>query len=100
MLAIQNVTIILRDHLIYDGILLIEDGKIADFGEARDIAVPRDAEIIDGRDQYLGPGLIDIHLHAGGGVWFYEDPQKAALALRSLTSRTRQAAPQTAQAPR
>lgn len=80
MLAIQNVNIILRDHLIYDGVLLIADGKIADFGEARNITVPADAERIDGHDQYLGPGLIDIHLHAGGGVWFYEDPQKAAQA--------------------
>jgi N-acetylglucosamine-6-phosphate deacetylase len=80
MLAIKNVNIILRDHMIYDGVLLVDNGKIADYGESRKISIPDNARVIDGEDNYIGPGLIDMHLHAGDGVWFYEDPQKAAAA--------------------
>ncbi len=32
MKAIINATLVMRDHFIPDGILLMEDGKIVDFG--------------------------------------------------------------------
>ena len=76
MLAIKNATIIMRDHLIEDGVLLIQDGKILDLGE--DLSVPEDAEVLDAKGLYVGPGLVDIHTHAGGEHWFYEEPLKAA----------------------
>ena len=33
MIAIQNATLVMRDHLIPEATLLIEDGKIVDFGK-------------------------------------------------------------------
>jgi N-acetylglucosamine-6-phosphate deacetylase len=57
---------------------VIEDGKILDFGETRKFPVPSGCEVIDAQGQFVGPGLVDIHNHAGGGHWFYDEPEAAA----------------------
>lgn len=75
--AIVNATIVLTDHLIPNGVIIIEDGKIADFGKANKVSV-EGLETIDVKGRYVGPGLIDIHTHAGAGTFFYEDPVFAA----------------------
>ena len=75
--AIVNTTIVLTDHLIPDGVIIIEDGKIADFGKANKVST-EGLECIDAGGKYIGPGLIDIHTHAGAGTFFYEDPVFAA----------------------
>lgn len=68
----------MRDHYIMNGVLLIEDGKIVDFGEARSLSVPAGCEIIDADGLYVGPGFVDIHTHAGANIFFTDDPVKAA----------------------
>ena len=78
MIAIKNATLVMKDHLIPEAVLLIEDGLIQDFGEMRTFAIPEGCQVIDAEGQFVGPGLIDIHTHAGGGRWFYEDPEHAA----------------------
>ena len=78
MTAIINATLIMRDHYIPDAVLLMEDGKIRDFGPARKLSVPEGCEIIDAKGLYVGPGLVDIHNHAGGRHWFYDEPIEAA----------------------
>ena len=81
MLAIINAILVMPDHYIEDATLLIEDGKILDFGKK--LAVPAGAEVLDANGAYLGPGLIDIHTHADGETFFTEDPEKAAATLLS-----------------
>ena len=78
MLAIQNATLVMKDHLIPEAVLLIEDGVIKDFGEMRTMSVPAGCEVLDAQGLYVGPGLVDIHNHAGGGHWFYDEPEAAA----------------------
>ena len=78
MLAIKNATLVMRDHLIPDAALLIEDGKIHSFGEMRKFSIPEGCEVIDAEGLFVGPGLIDIHNHAGNGHWFYDEPIEAA----------------------
>ncbi len=80
MKAIINAELIMRDHLIPEAVLLIEDGKIAGFGEMRNTEIPAGAEIIDVNGAYVGPGFVDIHVHAGAGVRFLDDPITAAKA--------------------
>ena len=48
--------------------VLIHDGKIADVG--KQLAVPKDCQIVDARGKHITPGLIDCHSHMGtdGGV--------------------------------
>ncbi len=78
MLAIINAELVMKDHFIPEAILLVEDGKIAGFGEMRNTPIPEACEILDAEGAYVGPGLIDTHNHAGGGKWVFEDPAHAA----------------------
>ena len=78
MTAIINATLVMKDHLIVDGVLLYEDGKIVDFGEKRNMVLPEGCEIIDAEGLFVGPGLVDMHNHSGGGHWFYDEPELAA----------------------
>ena len=78
MIAIKNATLVMRDHLIPEAVLLIEDGIIAGFGEMRNTPIPEGCEIVDAEGLFVGPGLIDIHNHAGGGHWYYDEPIEAA----------------------
>jgi imidazolonepropionase-like amidohydrolase len=45
------------------GTLLIEGGKIAGIGAQAEVAIPDQTEIIDVRDRYVLPGLIDANVH-------------------------------------
>ena len=76
--AIINTTIVMPDYLIPNGTIVMEDGKIVDFGKKIDTD---GMEIFDAEGGYTGPGLIDIHTHADGETFFTEDPKKAAKTL-------------------
>lgn len=78
MKAIVNANIVLEGRIIWDGSLLVENGKIAAFGKASDVEIPDGAEVIDAGGKYVGPGFVDIHVHGGGGYNTYENPKSAA----------------------
>ena len=76
--AIINTTAIFPDHMIPGCTIVIEDGKIVDYGKK----INTDGmEIFDAKGGYTGPGLIDIHTHADGEILFTEEPIKAAETL-------------------
>ena len=78
--AIINTTIVMPDYLIPGGTIVIEDGKIADFGKKINVC---GMELIDAEGAYTGPGLIDIHTHADGDTFFTENPVKVSKRLLS-----------------
>ena len=78
MLAIINAELVMRDHLIPEAVLFIEDGKIAGFGEMRNTPIPKNCEFLDAQGAYVGPGLVDIHCHTGGEHQFWQEPAEAA----------------------
>ena len=78
MLVIKNITLIMKDHLVPDAVLLLDQGVIRDYGERCGIPGPAGAQIVDGGGLFAGPGLIDIHTHAGGGTIFTDDPVRAS----------------------
>ena len=47
MKAIINANIIMPDHVIPNGVILIDEGVIVDFGKAKNVQIPANAEIID-----------------------------------------------------
>ncbi|HEU4523031.1 MAG TPA: hypothetical protein VFT12_13570, partial [Thermoanaerobaculia bacterium] len=55
--------------------VIVRDGRIAEAGPASAIAVPPGAEVIDGRDKYLMPGLADMHVH----LEYFETPAMLTL---------------------
>lgn len=78
MLRIKNATLIMRDHLIPGGAILLDEDKILQFGRGKDVPVPEGCQELDAGGAYVGPGFVDIHTHAGDMTWFYENPAKAA----------------------
>ena len=78
--AIINTTLVMPDHLIPNATIIFENGKILDFG--RKISA-EGCEIYDANGAYTGPGLVDIHTHAGGGDLFLDEPVKASSLVLS-----------------
>lgn len=78
MKAIINANVVMQDHVIPNGVVLIEGDKIVSVGKASKINVPEGAEIIDAENNYVGPGLIDIHTHAAAKTYFIDDPKKCS----------------------
>ena len=78
MKAIINAKIVMYDHIIPNGVILIDEGVIFAYGKAAEITVPSDAEIIDAEGNFVGPGLIDVHTHAADNTWFYAEPKRAS----------------------
>ena len=76
--AIVNANLVLENGILYDGILLIEDGRIAGFGSEREVEIPAEAQLVDAQGAYVGPGFVDIHVHGGGGYSTCYEPEKAA----------------------
>ncbi|MBM76653.1 MAG: amidohydrolase [Proteobacteria bacterium] len=65
---IYNVNLIpIVGSTIEKGSLLVKDGRISDVG--KDIEPPKDIPHIDGNNQWLMPGIIDVHSHMGVYPW-------------------------------
>lgn len=78
MLAIIHATLVMEDHLVPDGYVLTDRGTILEAGPMQNKPFPRSCEVLDAGGLFLGPGLVDIHTHAGNRVDFLEDPLRAA----------------------
>lgn len=78
MKAIINANVVLANGILWDGAILIENGKIREVKVQRDIEIPDSAEIIDAKGTYVGPGFVDIHVHNGIGFSTSYDTVKAS----------------------
>lgn len=75
MKAIINATVVMKDHYIPDGVILIDGENIVAVGKRKEITLPDGIEVIDADNNYVGPGLIDIHTHAADNKWLFEEPK-------------------------
>jgi len=68
-IIIINGTIITPFHLVSGKAIIIEKGKIIEIVNKEELktATLTGAEIIEGKDKFIAPGYIDIHVHGGGG---------------------------------
>jgi len=69
--AFVDVTVLPMDQgsrLLPHQTVLVENGWIKEVGPVGSVAVPEDAIIIDGRQRYLMPGLVDTHTHLATNV--------------------------------
>jgi hypothetical protein len=60
-----NVVPMDADRVLERHTVIVRDGRIAELGPADSIAVPADAERLEGEGRYLMPGLADMHTHFG-----------------------------------
>lgn len=66
--AIINVNIVTTEEVIPNGVCVFDNGIIEYVGTQ----MPNDAVVIDGKNQYLIPGFIDLHCHGGNGLEFMD----------------------------
>ncbi|MDO4488036.1 MAG: amidohydrolase family protein [Eubacteriales bacterium] len=74
--AFINANIVLKNEIIENGALLVEDGVITRVG--KDFPIARDFAYVDVEGKYLAPGFIDIHTHASDRKFFMEAPEECA----------------------
>ncbi|TAL63485.1 MAG: hypothetical protein EPN88_12170, partial [Bacteroidetes bacterium] len=58
-----NIITLTRDFILLNQTLLVNDGRIIEFGNTNDLQVPNDYHLIKCDGKYLMPGLIDMHVH-------------------------------------
>lgn len=78
MRYITNAKLVLETGILWDGVLAMEDGRIAAYGPASEIEIPENEEVIDAKGLYVGPGFVDIHVHGGGDAVFDQEVEKVA----------------------
>ena len=54
MKAIVNANVVTELGIIWDGAILVEDGKISKVDKKMNVEIPKDAEIIDADGKYVG----------------------------------------------
>lgn len=66
--AIINVNVIpmTSETVLRSQTVIVIDGVISAIGDVNDIAAPEDADVVDGTDRYLLPGLAEMHGHVTG----------------------------------
>ncbi|WP_249999175.1 amidohydrolase family protein [Actinoplanes sp. M2I2] len=66
--AITGTTVIdpAGDKPLRDVTVVVRGDRIAAVGTAREVHVPADAEVVDGRGKFVIPGLTDSHVHGSG----------------------------------
>jgi len=84
--AFTHASVILEDGVLSEGAVSVEQGVIAWIGPTSNLpANPQ--ETVDLGGFYLAPGLIDLHLHGGGG----QDATSADLSGLKTICRTHEA---------
>ena len=54
--------------VVNNGVLLVNMGKIEAVGRQSEIEIPEGYEVIDAGDNWVIPGMIDLHSHVGGSL--------------------------------
>ena len=76
--VIKNAKVVLERGIIFDGVIVVADGRIAAFGKSAEVEIPTGAKVIDAKGAYVGPGFVDIHVHGGGGFSTCTEPVEAS----------------------
>ena len=68
-------------RFLADQTVVVDQGRIAAVGPASSTKVPANAQVIDGRNKTLVPGLWDCHMHVGDD---YTGVQELSLGVTSV----------------
>ncbi len=67
-----NGTVITDAGEIPAGMVVARGGRIEQVGRQRSRILPPGAQVVDAGGRYISPGLVDIHVHGGGGSDFMD----------------------------
>ncbi|MGO4807728.1 N-acetylglucosamine-6-phosphate deacetylase [Arthrobacter sp. 2MCAF15] len=82
--VIHSASVVSGGTILADGWVNFDGGRITATGSGgswRALAGLENAEVVDGRGEWLTPGFIDIHSHGGGSASFEDGPDSIAAAL-------------------
>jgi len=79
--AILAGTIYTPTEKIEDGVVLVEERRIASLGRSKQIKIPASARVVDHRTRTVVPGFIDLHVHGGAGHDLMEATPEAVAAV-------------------
>jgi len=84
--AFTNARLVLEAR-VHEGCVIVRDGIIAGVHIGA-CPIPHDARIVDCGGRYLAPGLIDVHVHGGGGrSLMTDDPAEVRAYARWVAAR-------------
>ena len=87
-LKIYNGRVLTPKHVILNGTVIVENGKIVEVGGRKGFdGEAGDAVEIDAGGRYVAPGFIDIHVHGGGGHDFMDGTVEAFLGVAETHAR-------------
>ena len=74
--VIQGATVFQANGrpIIRNAAIVIENGKIIAIGPRADVRIPSGAQIVDARNKFIIPGLIDAHVHFSQSGGLYTRP--------------------------
>ena len=66
--AFVNVNVIpmTSETVLTEQTVIVTDGIIAAIGDVDGVPLPKDAQVVDGTDRFLMPGLAEMHAHVPG----------------------------------
>lgn len=93
MKAVKGGVLIDANGIVRDPVILIDGDRIVKVGPSGSLNVPHGAEVIDAKDLYIIPGLIDCHIHftgsdVGGPTNFRESYETRL--IKAAVNQTRQ----------
>lgn len=75
---IRNAQVVLENGILWDGAIIIQNGRIAQVAKEKDVDCVIGAKVLDAGGAYVGPGFVDIHVHGGNGFSTCLQAEKAA----------------------
>ena len=66
---------------VKDAVIIVRNGRIACAGTKSECPVPAGIEVVDARGKFVGPGIIDAHVHYSQTAWVDRRPD--ALDVRA-----------------
>ncbi len=85
-IILYNGKLVLRDNILDQGGVVVEDGKISKVFSAEFTPSPSD-RVIDAAGRYISPGFIDAHVHGGGGADTMDGTEEAIVQIAETHAR-------------
>ena len=82
MVIIENGTVYTPEHVIPEGVVLLDGNRIKAVARRGELAIPLDTQRIDARGGSIVPGLIDMHMH---GLHGYDTMDGRTASLQAMS---------------
>jgi N-acetylglucosamine-6-phosphate deacetylase len=86
-LVVRASYVLTPHEAIPDGVVVIDDGKIAAVGHRDEVQAPTGAEDCAAKGMSLAPGFVDVHIHGAGGHDVMEGTPEALHSITAVAAR-------------